>query len=65
MITRQLELGLDNRQGGRPGTNRRRHSGRASWWFDRMRGAVEGTRDSDPSLPMDQIPPTQGRQRHS
>ncbi len=48
MINRQLELGLENRPAcGSP--RRRPRSGRANWWFQRMRGLVEEARDWEPA----------------
>ncbi len=50
MIDRQLELGLENRSVYRPGNRRR--SGRANWWFERMRGLVEEAHDWEAAAPI-------------
>jgi len=50
MMVRQLELGLENRPVGQSGGGRRR-SGRANWWFQRMRGLVEEAREWKPAIP--------------
>ena len=51
MINRQLELGLDNRPVCQSDNRRRRRTGRANWWFERMRGLVEGAQEWEPSVP--------------
>ena len=45
MVSRQLELGFENRPGLKPAGRSRRRSGRANWWFERMRGTVDHVRD--------------------
>ena len=52
MINRQLELGFENRSGLRPTGRNRRHSSRANWWFERMRGVVNHARDWPPASPL-------------
>ena len=52
MINRQLELGFENRSGLRPTGRNRRRSGRANWWFERMRGVVNHARDWPPAPPL-------------
>jgi hypothetical protein len=51
MISRQLELGLENQPGMRPVRPRRSRSNRAHWWFEKMHGAVEQARDWPPDVP--------------
>jgi hypothetical protein len=51
MVSRQLELGFENHPGLKPAGRRRGRSGRANWWFDRMRGIVNEARDWPPARP--------------
>ena len=45
MISRQLELGFENRPGMRRRHRPRSRSYRAHWWFENMRGVVDTARD--------------------
>ncbi len=45
MISRQLELGFENRPGLRRRHRPRSRSYRAHWWFENMRGVVDTARD--------------------
>jgi hypothetical protein len=55
MVSRQLELGLENQPGMKPGRKRGR-AGRANWWFEQMRDVVDHARDW-PAAPLPaQIP---------
>jgi hypothetical protein len=56
MISRQLELGFENRLGLKTGGRSRGRSGRANYWFERMRGVVDEARDWAPSLPPAEFP---------
>ncbi len=58
MISRQLQLRLENQPGMKPQSRQRRRTSRAHWWFDKMRGVVDDARDwptaapsSGPALP--------------
>lgn len=51
MISRQLELGLENRSSMKPVPGGRSRSNRAHWWFEKMRGVVNEARDWPPALP--------------
>jgi len=51
MINRQLELRLENGAGLKPTGRNHRRSGRARWWFARMRGAVDEARDWPVAFP--------------
>jgi hypothetical protein len=50
MVSRQLELGFGIPGVRQPAGWRRRGSGRASWGFERMRGAVSDAGDSEHAL---------------
>ena len=45
MVSRQLELGFEREPGFKPAGRSRRRSGRANWWFEQMRGAVNHAGD--------------------
>jgi len=49
MISRQLELGLENRPVCQVESRHRGRRGRAHWWFERMRGLVDGAQDWEPA----------------
>jgi hypothetical protein len=51
MISRQLELGFENRPGLGPAGRSRRRSGRAHWWFAQMRGVVNEAREWPAAFP--------------
>jgi hypothetical protein len=51
MVSRQLELGFENRPGLKPAGRSRGRSGRANYWFERMRGVVNEARDWPPASP--------------
>ena len=51
MVSRQLELGFENRPGFKPAGRSRGRSGRAHYWFERMRGVVDEARDWPPEFP--------------
>ncbi len=50
MISRQLELGLENRT-MMPLRGQSRRANRAHWWFEKMRGLVDEARDWPAVLP--------------
>jgi hypothetical protein len=59
MVSRQLELGLGTQSARQPAGRRRRGSGRAEWWFERMRGTVNRAVDWEPApLPPEGSRPT-------
>jgi hypothetical protein len=49
MISRQLELRLENRPAFQAQSRLRGRRGRAHWWFERMRGLVDEARDWEPA----------------
>ena len=51
MVSRQLELGFENRPGFKPAGRSRGRSGRAHYWFERMRGVVNEASDLSPASP--------------
>jgi hypothetical protein len=51
MVSRQLELGFENRPGFKPAGRSRGRSDRAHYWFERMRGVVDEARDWPPEFP--------------
>ena len=51
MVSRQLELGFENRPGFKPAGRSRGRSGRAHYWFERMRGVVDEAHDWPPEFP--------------
>ena len=51
MVSRQLELGFENRPEFKPAGRSRGRSGRAHYWFERMRGVVDEARDWPPEFP--------------
>ena len=51
MVNRQLELGFENRPGLKPAGRSRGRSGRAYYWFERMRGVVNEASDLPPASP--------------
>ena len=58
MVSRQLELALGNQRGLRPVVRRGNRSGRANWWFEKMRGVVNKARDWEASpLPEEETSP--------
>ena len=62
MISRQMELGFENQPGLKPGGGSRGRSGRANWWFERMRGVVNHAREWPPvPPPAEATRPTAGR----
>lgn len=56
MVSRQLELGFENRPGLKPAGRSRGRSGRADFWFERMRGVVDEARDWAPALRPAEVP---------
>jgi hypothetical protein len=56
MVSRQLELGFEGRPGLKPAGRSRGRSGRAHWWFDRIRGVVDEARDWAPALRPAEVP---------
>lgn len=59
MVSRQLELGFGSQPGCRSAGRRRGRGSRAHWWFERMRGSVNGAPDWEPaSLPEETPRPT-------
>ena len=51
MVSRQLELGFEQRPVLKSAGRARRRSNRANWWFEQMRGAVSHA-DDWPAAPM-------------
>jgi hypothetical protein len=51
MISRQLQLRLENQPGMKPQSQHRRRTSRAHWWFDKMRGVVDDARDWPTAAP--------------
>jgi hypothetical protein len=56
MGDRQLEFGFENRPQGKAMSRSRRRTGRAHWWFSRMRCVVNEARDWPLALRSRQVP---------
>ena len=58
MIRRQLQLRLKNQSGLRSQGRSGRRSGRAHWWFEKMRGIVDHAPDWPPTAPSPEVTPS-------
>ena len=57
MISRQLQLHLQSQSGMRPKGPSRHRSGRAHWWFEKMRGIVDEAPDRTAATPLSEPAP--------
>jgi len=57
MISRQLNLRLENQSSLNSQHPGRRRSGRAHWWFEKMRGIVDHAPDWPPAAPSSEPAP--------
>ena len=62
MVSRQLELGFGSQPGCRSAGRRRGRASRAHWWFERMRGLVNGAPDWEPAALPEEAPRPTGAQ---